>query len=176
MRLVVISGCSGAGKSTLLDELAQRGFATVAEPGRRIIEEELAGGRHALPWVDMSAFLRRVVDMSLHDIASLETANRIVFFDRGIGDAIAALEHIGEPVPRAAVVALQKFDTTAFLAPPWEEIFSNDEARRHSFADAREESDRLARFYPRYGFRVETVPKTTVAARAAFLLDRLDLA
>ena len=40
-RLVAISGCSGGVKSTLLVELACRGFATVEEPGRRIMSEAL---------------------------------------------------------------------------------------------------------------------------------------
>ena len=36
-RFIILSGCSGGGKSTLLAELARRGFATVEEPGRRIV-------------------------------------------------------------------------------------------------------------------------------------------
>jgi predicted ATPase len=42
-RFVVISGCSGGGKSTLLIELGRRGYATVEEPGRRIVKEEMLG-------------------------------------------------------------------------------------------------------------------------------------
>jgi AAA domain len=42
-RFVVISGCSGGGKSTLLIELGRRGYATVEEPGRRIVKEERLG-------------------------------------------------------------------------------------------------------------------------------------
>ena len=49
-RFVVISGCSGGGKSTLLIELGQRGYATVEEPGRRIVKEEMLGAGLALPW------------------------------------------------------------------------------------------------------------------------------
>ena len=37
----MISGCSGGGKSTLQEELGQRGYATVEEPGRRIVKEQL---------------------------------------------------------------------------------------------------------------------------------------
>src|SRR6516165_9149624 len=50
-RFVVISGCSSGGKSTLLAELGRRGHATVEEPGRRIVRQELAGDGSALPWV-----------------------------------------------------------------------------------------------------------------------------
>ncbi|HEY5105435.1 MAG TPA: AAA family ATPase [Caulobacteraceae bacterium] len=42
---MVISGCSGGGKSTLLAELGRRGHATIEEPGRRIVREELTGER-----------------------------------------------------------------------------------------------------------------------------------
>jgi predicted ATPase len=44
---VTISGCSSGGKSTLLAELRGCGFATIDEPGRRIVDEELKrGGAH----------------------------------------------------------------------------------------------------------------------------------
>ena len=68
-RFVVISGCSGGGKSMLLAELAQRGYAVVEEPGRRIVQQELQGGGAALPWVDPVAFARRAIAMSLEDRA-----------------------------------------------------------------------------------------------------------
>ena len=81
---VMISGCSGGGKSTLLAELARRGYATVAEPGRRIIAEARAGDGATLPWVDAAAFARRALEMS---IADHEAASGLTFFDRGIVDA-----------------------------------------------------------------------------------------
>jgi predicted ATPase len=64
---VVISGCSSGGKSTLLAELSQRGHAVVAEPGRRIVQEELQCGGPALPWVDAAAFARRAIEMAIAD-------------------------------------------------------------------------------------------------------------
>lgn len=64
---VVLSGCSGGRKSTLLAELASRGFETVEEPGRKIVQEELNGAGAALPWVDLEAFARRAIDMATGD-------------------------------------------------------------------------------------------------------------
>src|SRR5262249_39917281 len=96
---VTISGCSGGGKSTLLAELRQRGFATIDEPGRRIVAEELKHGGRALPWVNAAAFARRAIEVSLADLAVVDAAARWVFFDRGLIDAATALEHLtGEPV------------------------------------------------------------------------------
>ena len=69
-RFVLISGCSGGGKSTLLAELARRGFATVEEPGRRIVREERERDGTGLPWIDLPTFARRAIEMAEADYAS----------------------------------------------------------------------------------------------------------
>lgn len=66
-RFIILSGCSGGGKSTLLTQLARRGFATVEEPGRRIVIEETRNNGTALPWIDIEAFARRAIAMALED-------------------------------------------------------------------------------------------------------------
>src|SRR5258707_8227201 len=93
-RFVAISGCSGGGKSSLLIELGRRGYATVEEPGRRIVKEEMLGEGLALPWVNEIAFARRAVEIALGDRAAAKCAAGWVFFDRGLLDAGAALQHL----------------------------------------------------------------------------------
>ena len=95
----MISGCSGGGKSTLLAELAGRGYAVVEEPGRRIVQEELAGSGAALPWVDAAAFARRAITVALADRMAARRLNGWVFFDRGLIDAAAALQPVGVSRP-----------------------------------------------------------------------------
>ena len=82
-RRVLISGCSGGGKSTLLKALARRGFGTVAEPGLRIVHEEQAKSGAALPWIDLTAFARRTLDLALADYRSTVGESEWTFFDRG---------------------------------------------------------------------------------------------
>src|SRR6516164_10256590 len=133
---VTISGCSSGGKSTLLLELRRRGFATVDEPGRRIVAEELKRGGRALPWADAVAFLRRAIEVSLADRAAADASARWVFFDRGLIDAAAALEHLsGEPVIES-LGRVYRYDKRVFLAPPWQQIYTLDHARRHDFSEA----------------------------------------
>src|SRR3954451_9444311 len=97
-RFVVISGCSGGGKSTLLAELAKRGHAVVDEPGRRIVKDELQREGAALPWVNGTAFARRAIEVALADRVAASRLKGWVFFDRGLVDAAAALQHLtGEP-------------------------------------------------------------------------------
>ena len=182
-RFTIVSGCSGGGKSTLLHALAAHGYATVEEPGRRIVAVERASGGPALPWVDPLGFAWRAVAMSRADLETAIQAKDAglagrVFFDRGLGDALAALEHCGAASPEA-VEALEHFERTVFMLPPWFEIFRADDARKHGFDAAVAEYDRLCAFYPAHGFTVITVPKTSVAARVAFILahgDRPDRA
>lgn len=88
-----------------------------------------------------------------------------VFFDRGLIDALVALEHLtGEPVE--TLCRLHRYNRRVFLAPPWPEIHVVDEARRHGLDAAIAEYDRLAAAYPALGYQVSVLPMVSVAARA----------
>ena len=172
-RFVVLSGCSGGGKSTLLAELARRGYAVVEEPGRRIVRDELSRGGTALPWSDARAFIDRAIEMALDDRRAAEGQAGWVFFDRGLIDAISALEDMsGEPA-LAEYGSLHRYHTTVFLTPPWPEIYENDAERKHGFEQAKAEYGRLVRDYARLGYQTVEVPKRPVGERADFVLARL---
>ena len=172
-RFVVISGCSSGGKSALLTELSQRGYATVPEPGRRIVKEEVLRNGRALPWVDETAFVQRTIALSLADLASADAQSGWVFFDRGLIDALAALQHLtGEPAI-AATSKEHRFHRCVFLTPPWSEIYVTDTERRHSFGAAVAEYQRLLDLYPSLGYEVAVLPKASVSMRADFVLNRL---
>jgi len=171
---VTISGCSSGGKSTLLAELRRRGFATIDEPGRRIVTEELKRGGTALPWVDAVAFLRRAIEMSLADRAAADASARWVFFDRGLIDAAAALEHLtGERVIESLGLDY-RYNKRVFLAPPWPEIYTLDQERRHDLAAAVAEYNRLFDVYPSLGYDIQVLPKVSAAERANWILASLD--
>lgn len=172
-RFIVLSGCSGGGKSTLLEELRRRGHRTVEEPGRRIVQEELASGGTALPWLDLAAFARRAMAMALADRDAIRGEHGFVFFDRGLIDAASALEaHCGERVI-AALAAEHRYNRTVFLTPPWPEIYVGDTERRHGLDAALAEYDRLESVYPALGYETVILPKVAVAERADFVLARL---
>jgi predicted ATPase len=172
-RFVVISGCSGGGKSALLAELGRRGHAVVEEPGRRIVKEELKGDGSALPWVDEAAFARRAVAMALADRASAGVLDGWVFFDRGLVDAAAGLQHLtGEQVLKALGQS-HRYHRRVFLAPPWQEIYVTDRERRHSLDAALAEYSRLLEAYPSLGYEVFVLPRMGVVGRADFVLNTL---
>jgi predicted ATPase len=173
-RFVILSGCSGGGKSTLLAELARRGFATVEEPGRRIVKEELGGEGRALPWTDPVAFCHRAIAMALEDLEAAGRHEGWVFFDRGLIDAAAGLEaRTGEPALETWAGG-GRFHSQVFLTPPWPEIYETDPERRHDLAEALAEYDRLLHVYPALGYQVVILPKISVTARADFVLTTLN--
>src|SRR5262245_23626888 len=171
--LVALSGCSGGGKSTLLAELARRGFAVIDEPGRRIVAEELARGGSALPWVDRIAFARRAIEVSLADRAAAAALSAWVFFDRGLIDAAAWLSHLtGEPVVKN-LGRSHRYNRRVFLVPPWPDIYTLDQERRHDLTEAIAEYDRLIHVYPSLGYDVQVLPKVSVAERVDWMLAAL---
>lgn len=172
-RFVTISGCSGGGKSTLLAELRSRGCSVVEEPGRRIVQQELATGGGALPWIDAAAFARRAIETALADRRAAEAHEGWTFFDRGLVDAAAALEHVtGEPALQT-LGTLHRYHRRVFLAPPWPEIYAADTERRHGFDAAVEEYHRLDKAFRALDYGIVLLPKTGVRERADFLLETL---
>ena len=172
-RFFVISGCSGGGKSTLVAALAARGYATIEEPGRRIVRAEVAGDGQALPWRNLAAFADRAIALAKSDHQAAQTLEGPVFFDRSLIDAIAALEH-ATGSSAADQVGGFRYNSKVFLAPPWPEIYVSDSERAHDFAQAVTEYARLSAIYPRMGYTVIHLPKLAIAQRVNFILAHID--
>ncbi|TDY84976.1 UNVERIFIED_ORG: putative ATPase [Herbaspirillum seropedicae] len=171
----VISGCSGGGKSTLLAELSLRGFSVVEEPGRRVVAAEIKNGGSALPWVDMPAFLHRVIRLALDDLNAAKASLKPVFFDRGLVDALSALASLTEEKPDETWLSKAcTYHRCVFMIPPWPEIYVQDHERRHGFNQALSEYDRLIEAYPAYGYDLRAVPKQSVSQRADYIIDHLN--
>jgi len=171
-RFFVISGCSGGGKSTLIEALAARGYATIEEPGRRIVRAELAGAGLALPWRNLAAFADRAIALAKSDHRTAQTFEGPVFFDRSLIDAVAALEY-ATGASAAGLVGGFRYNSRVFLAPPWPEIYISDSERPHDFAEAVAEYARLNAIYLRMGYTVIDVPKAAVAERVDFILAQI---
>jgi predicted ATPase len=172
-RFVTISGCSGGGKSTLLAALARLGHSVVEEPGRRIVAEELSATGAALPWVDGTAFAKRAIAMSLADRAAAAGTLGWVFFDRGLIDAAAALEHLTSEPAISTLGRAHRYHRRVFMAPPWAEIYSQDPERHHGFDEAKAEYERLLEAYPALGYEIYLLPKVSVSDRVDYILAML---
>ena len=145
------------------------------EPGRAIVREEMASGGDALPWLNATKFVELAARRSIDAIVRAAEHEGITFFDRGLIDAVCAMEWMEHAVPPdvADAFARLRYARTVFLAPPWEDIFATDPERKHGFAEAVAEYDYLAKRLPELGYEPVLLSKVSVEARADFVLDTL---
>lgn len=169
-RFILLTGCSGGGKSTLLSALGKRGFATVQEPGRRIVAQELAEDGSALPWVDARAFARRAIEMAKSDLRAAQHIDGIVFFDRGLIDAAVAMAHSGGQTIEETLHEAPRYSIQVFVVPPWRELFAKDHERRHDFRAATRENTRIEKALYALGYTKTDLPKVSVEERVDFML------
>jgi predicted ATPase len=175
-RFVILSGCSGGGKSTLLSALRAKGFATIDEPGRRIVAQEQAADGAALPWINMAAFAHRAIKMALEDRQHAASLPGWVFFDRSLIDAASALKATtGDDGPLNTLKHQHRYHARVFLTPPWPEIYQQDAERQHDLTAANEEYHRLLAIYPALGYEVVILPKASVEVRVGYVLAALQV-
>jgi predicted ATPase len=176
-RLFVLTGGPGSGKTTLIEALAAAGVATSPEVGRAVIREQLANGGDALPWVDQRAFAELMV---VRDIAARETAlanGAITVLDRGVPDVAGFLRVSGLSVPPHIDSAARtcRYNPRVFIAPFWPEIFTGDAERKQSPEVAEATFAVMAETYRGYGYELIELPCVSVAARVAFVIERIGL-
>lgn len=168
--LFAISGCSGGGKSSLLSLLAARGYGTVKEPGLRLIR---AGGPK--PWEDMRGFLEAAARLARKDLDHVAGARGAVFFDRGLIDALSGLAHLGDKAAKRELPAAIGRFRAVFFAPPWREIFEQNEFRPHDFESAELESKRLLADLRAHGCNPIELPRFRPDLRCEYVLARLEM-
>ena len=172
MRRIVVTGGPGAGKTTLLAALRARGYMTVDESARAIIQERLAGGLSSRP--PALEFARQILH---RDIAKYQQPPGLdmVFFDRSIVDALGMVNQATrlEPHDVRALLARYPYDRDVFVLPPWESIYRTDSERDQTFAEAVQVHETLTRWYRRCDFEIIEVPTGTVAERCTYVLRAL---
>jgi predicted ATPase len=178
-KLVVISGCFSGGKSTLLSELRSRGYATVSEVPREIVKEQLAVGGDITPWQKPIEFCELLIERSIaaYKLAQEMTGvmGGVVFLDRSFLEGVSYYQTL-------KIKGAHRYDhfvdelryyPTIFIAPPWKEIFFQDEERQNTFENAVTEYERDLKFYSQCGYRAVELPKISVKERAEFILSIL---
>ena len=111
--------------------------------------------------------------MALTDRASAAALDGWVFFDRGLVDAAAGLEHLTGEQVLATLGRAHRYHRHVFLTPPWPEIYVTDLERRHDFNAALAEYSRLLEAYPSLGYEFIVLPKVGVVERADIVLTTL---
>lgn len=167
----VITGAPCCGKTTLINHLAARGFRTVAEVGRKYVEEQIAGGR-TLDEIraDGVAFDKVIKALQLELERGLPPWE-VIFLDRGFPDSLAFYRLAGldpnEILPEcfhhryASVFVLDRYPT------------QQDCARIEDDLTAEVLDEWHASDYGSLGYAVVRVPVLPPEERLAFVLERL---
>ncbi|HFK0788605.1 TPA: AAA family ATPase [Legionella pneumophila] len=171
----ILTGGPGSGKTSVLTALAQKGFLTVPEVGRKIIKEQQLIAGNAIHTGDRDAFLELMLRYSLEDYQQMQQEQTAVFFDRGIPDlysyAKAFCHKENSQVNHA--VEQYRYCQTVFLFPPWEEIYTNDRERQQDFREAMQTYMALKEGYQHCGYILIEVPLLPVEGRFNFILKIL---
>ena len=61
------------------------------------------------------------------------------------------------------------------MAPPWPEIFTQDDERKQTFEEAERTHDAIAKAYLELGYELVPLPRAPVEARLRFVLAQAGL-
>ncbi len=176
-RFFVITGGPGSGKTFLIEALRNLGFHCVEEAGRKIIQEQIKTGGKALHWENQDHFKRLMLEHAIetYDQSLKNHPDETVFFDRGLIDLVAYDRLIKSSTTHQLKEAVSKrsYNQKVFVAPPWKEIYRNDEERKQSFEEAIQTYMNLIQVYQEYGYSIIELPKVSVDERAKFILEEL---
>lgn len=167
---IILTGPAGTGKSTTLEQLAKMGHPVMPDSAREIIRERLARGLEPRP--SPQTFGRQILE---RDIRHWEEAKQSpTFYERGVPDALGMLVGAGIIDISVADEEAEHYPYShAFLFPPWEEIYTTDEERDQTFAEAISIFASTANWYDRCGYTFTLVEPATPEERAAFILDNI---
>ena len=174
-KLFVITGGPGAGKTAILGALHQQGYHIVPEAGRSIIRQQVEISGDALPWGDQQEYARLMFLQAQSDYELWSRIDQPVFLDRGIPDVIGYLQLSGWPVPEIMMQQARdlRYNDKVFIAPPWKNIYRNDEERKQGFEEAVKTFDVMIRVYNDLRYTTIELPKVSVEERVGFIVGHL---
>ena len=167
----VITGAPCSGKTTLIKRIADKGFQTVPETGRIVIEAELARGR-TLEEIreNESVFQRSLLDARVKVEHSIST-NDLVFLDRALPEFITFYRANGLNPNEILSECLHYRYASIFILDRLPLIRDGVRAEDDATSDFLDEW--LARDYSALGYDVVRVPVFPVEERLQFIFERL---
>jgi predicted ATPase len=179
---IVITGGPGTGKTSVIRVLEEKGYFCFHEVVRDFTLEAKRNGDPAsiqsnpLAFVDDPfSFNQQILNARLAHYRAGDGLDReVVFYDRGIPDVLAYMRYFDQAYPREFQVCCEehKYDRVVVL-PPWEDIYTQDEERLESFAQAMEIHEELIGMYAEFRYEIRIVPHGTVEERADYIINHV---
>jgi predicted ATPase len=173
----VITGGPGSGKTSLIEALRSRGYDSTVEAGRAIIQDQIAIDGRALPWRDPLHFAELMLSMDMQSYRLAQQSVGPVFFDRGVPDVLGYLRlmHISAPKHMRNAARVFPYNHIVFIAPPWREIFQQDQERKQDFDEAIRTYEALAETYTSHDYELVEIPRTSIQDRVRFVLRKVGI-
>ena len=172
----VITGGPGTGKTTLIQELEKRNYKCTPEISRQVTLIARKKGIDYLFLKDPLLFSKLLLEG--REKQYLEAVNSdapVVFFDRGIPDVHAYLNHFKTAYPDVYLKksSLYRYDGI-FILPPWKDIYKNDQERFETYQSSVSIYNHLKEAYSMLDYDIIEVPYGKVQERTDFILDYLN--
>lgn len=170
----VITGGPMTGKTKLIDELAKRGYDTVPEAARTVIDEAI---KHGISSEKLRADEKRFQDdvaILKRDIEKTHDKKTLTFFDRGMHDTIAYLNYYDYNIEDWIVDFAKKASyRKVFLLEPVGE-YTQDYARTEDAAFTKRIRPLLQAAYSSYGMEPIIIPDIGLENRVNFVLNTIE--
>ncbi|SFO26989.1 Predicted ATPase [Mesorhizobium sp. NFR06] len=137
----------------------------------------MAIGGPALPWQDRALFAELMLSWELRSWHAARELTGQVFFDRGVPDTIGYLRLCGLPVPDhvKTAAATFRYARRVFVAPPWPEIFTQDDERKQTLDEAERTVRSVTGVYAELGYELIPLPLAPVDERLRFVINQAGL-
>ncbi|TDU39826.1 putative ATPase [Gelidibacter sediminis] len=174
---IVITGGPGTGKSSIIDELKKRGHICFDEISRQVTLEARKSGVDQLFLTQPLLFSQMLLEGRAKQFVEANNyKNSTVFLDRGLPDVLAYMDYFGSAYPEDFIQISQNNTYDAvFILAPWKEIFKSDSVRYETFEQSELIHQHLLKTYNRFNYTLIDIPFDTVAKRADFIIDSLNL-
>ncbi|HLT42708.1 MAG TPA: AAA family ATPase [Sphingobacteriaceae bacterium] len=175
--LYVITGGPGVGKTTLINALNQRGYSTVPEEARKIIQQQTLTNADGVPWKNKTFYAQLMLEASIEtfNLVIAKSSDEITFFDRGILDSICYMKMENIPILSDFENDLLKYryNKRVFLLPPWLEIYETDNERKQTWEEAVYTYYKMKQTYLEYSYEIIEVPKVSIDERCDFIVTNV---
>ncbi len=171
MKKFVFTGGPGTGKTSTLAILAERGYNTMPEAAREIIDREQKNGSDLLPWKNHEGF-QKLVAQRQNEIEEAQTSGDI-FLDRSLVDGYAYSIFNKAPGPQIILdKGKNRYDKVFFFEQL--PMYVTDGHRVEDIETAKVLHEMTRQAYITFGYEIIDVPVMSPEERADFVIQKVN--